>query len=166
MGSTEEDLNSARSFLHAFFEKLDANILSTEAELSAKLLVRGEGAWLLVCKGGTGFARFFSNASKATLANEIDCVVEFDSLTTVIQLGTGELKPASAFLRRKVSYSGSIKKLSVLRGPFEKAASETVESWEGDELFASGLRSLLRLRNSKSSPSTATEPTWIQEVSF
>jgi len=115
-----------------------------------EVLIKGDhgGHWLLISKDGGGCV---------TVANEeavSDCKIQSD-MKTICQLADGQLKPAMAFLRRKVSYSGSYTVLKSFSGPL-KSATQAWISKVGKENIGNHLSSMI--------PSSEAE--WVSRISF
>ncbi|GBG26407.1 Lateral signaling target protein 2-like [Hondaea fermentalgiana] len=121
-------MDQRRAQLASFFAHLDEELAGSSGlpETVVDLVVTGAhgGSWRVETKNGRGSARLLTQAEAAG-APKPACRVETD-LRTLDKLANGEMRPAMALLRGKVSYSGSYGVLRELQGPFRRAAEKVM----------------------------------------
>ena len=149
MGGTEAEIIA--SLLHSFFEELEGEVEVFKEKIVLEVTVVEIGVWIVNCNGSTGTVHFAKTKPAGHPAG--DCTITVDKVETIQGLLSGTLKPTSAFLTRKVKYSGNLKKAQLLRVPGRRAAERVVEDHGHVTLGGKTLQELAQL-GSKANKST------------
>ena len=149
------DAEVITTLLHSFFEELEEEVRVFKEKVVLELRVADVGVWVVNCDGTAGRVEFGSSKPSGHPAG--DCSFSVDKVETIEALLSGNLKPTSAFLTRKVKYSGNLKKAQLLRVPGKRAVAKVVEEYGAVTVAGTSLLDLVKTGSKLNESATSSQ---------